>query len=119
MLGTHVQNEILYNARQCKKISLKNGERGKTSWEKPSPKKRDMYNKEEKSHVTPLVKNPTPQEISQMKILDLNEGLGEDIYNMLFSRTILQCSDLLMNQLSNVVYMNLNVCCALMLHWMF
>ena len=27
---------------------------------KPSPKKRDMDNKEEKSHVNPLVKNLTP-----------------------------------------------------------
>ena len=43
-----------YNA-----ISLENGERGKTSWEKPSPKKRDQYNEEEKSHMTPLVKNLT------------------------------------------------------------
>ena len=38
----------------CNAIS-KNRERGKTS-----SKKRDKYNKEEKSHVTPLVKNPAP-----------------------------------------------------------
>ena len=48
---------------QCNEMQgnlSKNGEREKTLWEKPYPKKRDMFNKEEKHHVTPLVKNPAP-----------------------------------------------------------
>lgn len=54
-----------------------------------------------------------------MKILDLYEGLHEDVGYLLLSRKTLQCDDLLMNQLSNVVHMNLNMFGVLVLHWMF
>ena len=54
-----------------------------------------------------------------MKILDLSEGVGEDVGYILLYRIILQCNDLLMNYLSNVVHINLNMFGALMLHWMF
>lgn len=65
--------------------------------------------------MTPLVKNISPQEISQMNILDLHEGFGEDVSYLLLNRTILQCDDLLMDQLSDVVHMSLNMFHPLML----
>ena len=51
MLGNHVHNDMQSLIKRRKRENLM----GKTL-----PKKRDMYNKEEKSHVTPLVKNSAP-----------------------------------------------------------
>jgi hypothetical protein len=47
----------------------------------------------------------------------LSECLGEDVDNLFRGRTILQIDDLVMNQLSNVMHMDLDVFCPLSLHW--
>ena len=47
-LGTHEKMH-----KKCDAIFV-------NQWEKPSSKKRDMYNIEEKDHVTPMVKNLSP-----------------------------------------------------------
>ena len=47
-----------YNAMQ---ISHKSGERGKTTWEKPPSKKRDMYKSEKEREEDPRRGNQPPQ----------------------------------------------------------
>lgn len=46
---------------KCNEISLQMEKERQPHGKNPYPKKRDMHNREEKNHVTPLVKNPSPQ----------------------------------------------------------
>ena len=52
-------------------------------------KKSLLKERREKSRDSPFCNILHPQEISQMSILDLGEGFGEDISDLLYYRTIL------------------------------
>jgi hypothetical protein len=47
----------------------------------------------------------------------LSESLGEDVDSLFRGRTVLQVNDPVMNQLSDVMHMDLDVFCPLSLHW--
>ena len=49
-------------------ISLKSGERGKTTWEKPSSKKRDMYKSEKEREEDLRREKSTPPEERREKL---------------------------------------------------
>ena len=58
----------------------------KTLEEEKIPSKRK---RRENSRDSPFCNIPHPQEILKMSILDLSEGFGEDIDDLLYYRTIL------------------------------
>lgn len=63
------------------------------------------------------MKHPAPpQQSSQMKELALSEGFGEDISNLLRSRTIAKVNDMTMDELSDVVHVDLYVFGPLMMN---
>ena len=92
----------------------KKEERGKTQWEETPLSK---YNA--KVEKRQLLGNRVlhPKMISQESKLLLSESLGEDISNLLETRTILKIDDPIMNEFSNEVHVNLDVFGPLPLHW--
>lgn len=58
-----------------------------------------------------------PETISQESKLLLSESLGEDVSNLLETRTVLKIDDPIMNEFSNEVHVDLDVFGKLPLHW--
>ena len=101
ILGTHIQ---------CIK---KKEERGKTQWEENPPSK---YNAKVEKRQLPSSRVLHPKKISQESKLLLSESFGEDISNLLGTRTVLKIDDPIMNEFSNEVHVDLNVFGPLPLH---
>jgi hypothetical protein len=66
--------------------------------------------------VTPRRNVPHPQERLKMDILDLSEGFGEDVYNLLCCQTITQIDDPLLNKLPKKMHVDLDVFGSLMMN---
>ena len=69
----------MYNKEDEREEDLKRGKN-------PSQKREETR---EKSRDSPFCNIPQPQKILQMSILDLGEGFGEDISDLLYYRTIM------------------------------
>lgn len=92
----------------------KKEERGKTQWEENPPSK---YNAKVEKRQLLGSRVLHPETISQESKLLLSESLGEDVSNLLGTRTVLKIDDPIMNEFSNEVHVDLDVFGTLPLHW--
>ena len=91
----------------------KNEGRGKTQWEENPPSK---YNAKVEKRQLLRSRVLHPETISQESKLLLRESLGEDVSNLLGTRTVLKIDDPIMNEFSNEVHVDLDVFGTLPLH---
>ena len=92
----------------------KKEERGKTQREVNPPSK---YNAKVEKRQLLGSRVLHPVTISQESKLLLSESLGEDVSNLLGTRTVLKIDDPIMNEFSNEVHVDLDVFGTLPLHW--
>ena len=93
---------------------MKKGKEGKPSGKK-NPCSKYNANVEKRQPLCSHVLHP--ETISQESKLLLSENLGEDISNLLRTRTVLKIDDPNMNEFSNEVHVDLDVFGPLPLHW--